>query len=481
MFRKINYLLLVACSVALMLGSCTKWDKHNRLVDPVLGRDLFQQISDNADLTRFTELLVKSGYDKVLGSSKTFTVFAPTNTALATLDAATINDSAKLKMFVGNHIATQSYYAASASVTMRIAMVNGKYNNMLGKTLEDANIILADQLASNGVLQVIDKMIPALSNTWEAFETSTVIPSKMKAYLQTLYRNVFDVTNAIQTGVDPLTGKPIYKPGTDSVRSNLYWTGVQDLRNESKQYTFIVLADAAWDAEVAKMRPYYATTTVDSTTNLASWDVARDLTVDGVYSRTATGLGTDTLVSKFLTRIPMQKAAILQTIKTSNGVIYVMGQVNTPIVNKLKPFYIEAENYSGTSNDRRGNTYFRDRYNPLTGKDFRDVLVSGHGVALFNINYKVPNSYSTKYKAYWVALNDFQTATYTQRLALDSSKATGFPYVTVALNDYNEIYLGEVTLLRYKSTLDVYLVAANSTTAAVNPLSCDYIRLVPQP
>ncbi|MEO7310739.1 MAG: fasciclin domain-containing protein [Chitinophagaceae bacterium] len=481
MFRKINYSLILACTVALMLGSCTKWDKHNELRDPALGKDLFQQVSESSDLSKFAELLVKSGFDKVIAGSKTFTVFAPTNAALATLDAATINDSAKLAMFVGNHIATQSYYTAAAATPLRIQMLNGKYNNLLGKKLEDANITIADKVAKNGVLQVIDKMIPPLSSTWEAFENNTLIPAKQRAYLQSLYRNVFDATNAIQTGVDPLTGKPIYKPGTDSVRSNLYWTGVQDLRNESKQFTFFVLADAAWDAEVLKMKPYYATTTTDSTIALASWDAARDLAVEGIYSTTGTGLATDTLLTKFLTRIPVQKSSIIQTIKTSNGVIYVMSQVNTPIVNKLKPFYIEAENYSSTSNDRRGNTYFRDRYNILTGKNFRDVLVSGHGVALFNIKYRVPNSYSTKYKAYWVALNDFQTAAYSQRLALDSSKAVGFPYTVVALNDYNEIYLGEVALLSYRSILDVYLVAANSTTAAVNPLVCDYIRLVPQP
>ncbi|MES2773017.1 MAG: fasciclin domain-containing protein [Bacteroidota bacterium] len=481
MFRKINYLFLLACSTALFLGSCKKWDKHNELTDASLGKDLFQKVSESSDLSKFAELLVKSGYDKVIASSKTFTVFAPTNAALATLDAGIVNDSTRLRLFVGNHIATQSYYTASAATQMRIPMLNGKYTNILGKKIEDATITIADQLAKNGVLQVIDKMVPALSNTWEAFETNTAIPAKQKAYLQSLYRNVFDITNAIQTGVDPLTGKPIYKPGTDSVRSNLYWTGVQDLRDESKQFTLFVLADAAWDAEVNKMKPYYITGTVDSTTSLSNWDVARDLAIEGAYSTLGTGLGTDTLETKFKTRIPVLKSAITQTIKTSNGVIYVIGQVNTPLENKLKPYYIEAENYFGTRVDRRGNTYFRDRFNPLTGKDFRDVLVTGHGVALFNINYRVNNAYSAKYKAYWVALNDFQTATYTQRLALDSATATGFPYTTVALNNYSEIYLGEVTLLRYKSTLDVFLVSANSTTAAVNPLVCDYIRLVPVP
>ena len=146
---------------------------------------------------------------------------------------------------------------------------------------------------------------------------------------------------------------------------------------------------------------------------------------------------------------------------------------------KIQQFYIEAENYRTTSADRRGNTYFRDRFNSVTNKDFRDVLVFNHGLALFNINYRLNNVYSTKYKVYWVALNDFQTTTFTQKLGIGSAASTTFPYTTVAVNNYNEVYIGEFTLPQYQSFLDIYLVAANTTVAATNPLACDYIRLEP--
>ncbi len=52
-------------------------DDHNAITDTAVDKDLFTRISENTNLSKFTELLTKTGYDKVIASSKTFTVFAP--------------------------------------------------------------------------------------------------------------------------------------------------------------------------------------------------------------------------------------------------------------------------------------------------------------------------------------------------------------------------------------------------------------------
>jgi hypothetical protein len=111
--------------------------------------------------------------------------------------------------------------------------------------------------------------------------------------------------------------------------------------------------------------------------------------------------------------------------------------------------------------------------------DYKDVLVLNHGVALFNIRYDLPEIPSIKYKAYWVAVNDFQTVTFTQKLGIGTAASTTFPYTTVDLNKLNEIYIGEFSVPKYAPIFNIFLVAANSTTAAANPLVCDYIKLVP--
>jgi hypothetical protein len=451
-------------------------DDQTAVTDPSLNKNLMELISAKADLSTFAGYLKQTGYDAVIASSRTYTVFAPGNTELATLDAAIKNDPVKLKLFIGNHIATQLYSTKEVTTTTRIQMLSGKYNNMKGTAIGTGAITTADTYASNGLLQVVSKMLPALENCWEFVTNNSQAPAKQKAFMLSLFRNVFDPTNGVVIGVNPTTGAPIYQAGTDSVYTNLFWNKVYDLRDEKKQFTLFMLADAAWDADQVRFNPYFITNTPDSNKLVTGWNVVRDFAVDTLYEP---GTVPDTVTSKFGTRVPVERSAIVNTIRTSNGIVYIMSRINVQPASKLKTILIQGENYSGTSHDRRSNTYFRERFNPLTGLDFRDVEVLNHGVALFNIRYQIEEVPSIKYKAYWVAVNDFQTATYSQRLAPGIATATTFPYTVVALNDFNEVYLGEFTLAQYQPVYNMYLVAANSTTQAVNPLVLDYIKLVP--
>lgn len=237
-----------------------------------------------------------------------------------------------------------------------------------------------------------------------------------------------------------------------------------------------MLEDAAWDTEVTKYTPYFVTGTPDSNKLVTGWNVLKDFAIDTVYNPSAIP---DTIVSKFGTKLPVNRSAIVKTIKTSNGIIYILNKADVQPASKFKPYLIEGENYAATSHDRRGNTYFRDRFNSLTGKDFKDVLFFNHGVALFNVRYDITEVPSIKYKAYWVAVNDFQTTTHTQKLGIGIAASTTFAYTTLAVNNPSEVYIGEFTMTQYKPVYNIYLVAANTTVAATNPIVCDYIKLVP--
>lgn len=473
-----QFLLLSAALLVLQLFSgCSKTkDDRNSVGDESLKLNLFELVSANPQLSTFKEYLIKTGYDKVISSSKNYTVFAPVNSALTSLDPAVVNDVAKLKMFIGNHIGLQTYRTADAQTQTRIAMLNGKYNNMLGKQVEDAVITTADKYANNGLLQVIDKALPALDNCWDFLSNSSDAPVKQKTFMLSLFRKVFDVSNAIVVGVNPSTGEPIYQAGTDSVFTNLFWNRVHDLQQEKKQYTLFMLTDAAWDAEVAKFTPYFVTNTADSNTLVTSWNVVKEFAVDTVYQPSSIPA---VVTSKFGTQLPVDRAAIVKTIKTSNGIVYIMNKLDVQPASKFKTITVEAERYNASSINRNSNTYFRDRFNSITGFDFRDVLVLNHGVALFNLRYDIPEVPSIKYKAYWVAVNDFQTATHTQKLGIGTATSTTFNYTTVPLNSYAEAYIGEFTVSKYAPVFNIYLTAANSTSNAVNPLVCDYIKLVP--
>lgn len=472
-----RHTVFLSAFLVLLAAGCKKMtDEHNEVTDPSLKQNLMQLIDANPSLTTFAGLLRQTGFDKDLLSSKNYTVFAPDNSQLAALDPVILNNASRLRSFISNHIAGQRYLTTTVTSLRRIQMLSGKYSAMLGTNIEGVGITTADKYAANGILQVISGLLPALDNCWEFMTNNPLAPIKQSAFVQSLFRNVFDTSNAVILGINPNTGEPIYQAGTDSVFTNLFWNQVYDLRDEKKQFTYFMLTDAAWDVEVNKYKTYFPTSTTDSTTMTASWNVVRDFAIDTVYNPATIP---DTIFSKTGTKLGIDRAAIVRTIKTSNGIVYIMNKLDVQPLHKFKTYLIEAENYTATSNDRRNNTYFRDRFNTTTGKDFRDVLVLNHGVALFNIRYRITEMPAVKYKAYWVALNDFQTATHTQKLGIGTATSTTFGYTTVPLSNFSEVYIGEFTNPRYWPTYDIFLTAANSTTNAVNPLVCDYIKLVP--
>lgn len=467
--------LLVTMTV-MSLGCKKMTEEHNAIGDPMLQKNVFEIISQNPSLSTFARYLVETGLDKELASSKSYTVFAPSNESLILMDAALRGNPAKLKQFIANHITEELVRFSNATPKKRVLMLNGKFNSIAPFSIESAVSTQANQYASNGILHTINMSVNALDNCWEFIAGNAAAPVKQRTFLQSLFRNVFDSTNATIVGINPSTGDPIYQKGTDSVFTNLFWRNVHDLRDETKQFTAFILADGGWDAERAAYARFFATGSADSTTFATAWNIVRDFAVDTLY--TPSGLP-DTVVSKFGAKLPINKNSIVATIKTSNGYVYVMSTMPVAPALRFTTRVIEAERYSVASHNRRSQTFFRDRFNDLTRRPYSDVLVLNHGTALFNLRYDLAEMPSIRYRAFWVAVNDFQTATFTQRLGVGSPLSTLLPYTSVVANTRGEVFLGEFTLATYSPMFSLFLTAANSTANAANPLVCDYIKLVP--
>ena len=444
-------ILIIAVVLGSAITGCNKWKDHNGLSDPASGIDLFQQIQSTPELSRFAELLTKSGYDKVIAGSQNYTVFAPVNEALASLDPAVVNDSAKLRLFVGNHISNQLQQTGSDTV-LRLPMINGKYNNLLKMQFDEATITTANKFGKNGLLHIINKAVPALPNAWEFVQRDPLMPIYQQNAMLALKTN----------------------GGDQAFLKNVY-----DLSDEKKQYTFFAIADTVWQKEFGKFFPFFATSTADSTLTFTSMAILNDLAIEGAY--TPANLP-DTVLSKFNTKVGIDKNAIVQTVKVSNGIVYLMRNLTVLPKHRFQPIIIQGENYTSSKLDRRINTYIRDRFNPVTGKDFRDVLVFGHGTAEYYLGYRLANVPSLRYKAYWVALHDNinnNTGTFKQKLGIGTPTAPDIPYITVSTNNYKEEYLGEFQVKAFKPTLDIFLTADNNTNSDLNKITVDYIRLEP--
>ena len=469
-------LIAVLFACAFVFATCSKkWDEHNAITDPLVGNNLYQNISKNAALTKFSDYLVKTGYDKVLASSKSYTVWAPTDAALATLDPAIVSDTAKLKLFVGNHIANQSYLTNAAE--QRIAMLNGKYMTVAGTKFDSATITTANQYASNGIYHLIDKFIPRYTSCWEFMVNSTTSPL-MKTYLLTQNYNFFDATVATQTGVNS-QGLPVYDTTTGLIKKNHFLEDALDVSDEKGQYTMILLTDAAFTTEYNKLTPWFKTGSTDSTNKLSSFWLTKDLVFKGAYTLAQLP---DTLLSVTGVKVPVNKPSIIASYKTSNGWVHVMSKVDFTLAYKFPPLVIQGENPTFFAADRTANTFYRARNSPLTGLNYTDILMQNYNYANYYINYLVKNVNSMRYNAFWVAVNDVQTTPlWSQRLAIDSTtNVANLPFVTVAYQNYTEVPLGQLSIANYRN-LNLFVMGPTtaSSSGGNNSIVLDYIKLVP--
>lgn len=484
--------LLIALIFTIIFSGCKKWDDSQTLVTPDLGQNLFDAIAANTSLSKFTAYIQKSGVDVILRSSKAFTVWAPSDDALLSLDPAIVSDSAKLRSFVLNHISNQSYFTRDAQISLRIPMLNGKYHNFFGTKIEDANITTADKFVSNGVLHVIDKPMLVLPNLWD-FINSTTAQYLQNSFIAGLNFQSFDPTLATIDSISALTGLPVYHPGTGVFTKNTFNEKVFDLRREDKQYTYFVIANAGFTLKADSLKPYFKATGTTTTDSLDKWNIVKDLVVDTLYA-TAASIPS-ILISKFGISVPVNKTLIIDTKKLSNGVVYVLSLSDVTTASKFQQTIVQGENPSGFLSDKTGNTNYRVRKNLATNQNYTDILVSGHGVTTYYAYYWVSEMPSAKYNVYALAVNDFQTAALTQTIVVNYltppiPPATTPPGTTIfttlatlsyavplstAVGAYNEILLGQFTSTSF-GTLEIRLRAVGTT-----PIVLDYLRLVPIP
>lgn len=400
-----KYLLLACCLVACML-SCKKWDDHTAPVTAALDETLASYIGKQPNLSVFNGYLIKTGLDKTLGASRSYTVWAPSNDALAALDPAIVSDTAKLKAYLLNHISGQQFFTRQATDSIRVPLLNGKRVYFYRLKYDDANITKADTYVRNGVLHVIDKGIAPLPSIWEYIQSTTATYSQ-NAYIAAQVYNVQDPSKAVLDSINPITGEPVYKPGTGIVQINTFRTKVYDVANEDSLYTYVVLSNSAFTTETGRELPYFKSVDPDKTNSNAAWNTVKDLAIKGLYQP---GQLPAAFVSRFGVHVPIDPAAIVETRKASNGVIYVVSASAADMTEKIPAVLVQGETpvaFRFTDTKYTTKIFYRQRTNPNTGQSFNDIYLNlGSSGANFYADYITNGLYAVKYKVYWVALND---------------------------------------------------------------------------
>lgn len=501
------FLMTVSCIL-----SCKKWDDHIALDSASLGKTIYEQMSENSDLSLFVSYVDKMNLDTLLNSSRNLTVFAPDNEAFANLPDSVKSNDAAIRRFLLNLIALKSYYIRDQTDTSRILMMSGKRVLFANNQFGDADFASSDNVARNGVFHVLKEVVLPLPNIWE-FINATKETYKQNAYVASLNYEGQDISQAEIDSIDLETGEPVYKSGTGIVQINTFKQKVCDVGNEDSLFTYIVLTDAAFGQAEATLKPFFKANSEDTVIFNADWYTSKDMVFSGLYDNINSQ---QTLVSKFGVHYNLNPSTIVSSYKVSNGIVYVVNTAETSLQEKIPVVYIQGENPIGFSSETESaleDIFYRKRYNPITKDTFNDIYVNrGSSGANFYVDYSTNNLLSTTYKVYWVALNDYvvsgqgddaygTTANLNQIVQVLNNDSLS----TVLFNEtgvvepytYTETYIGEFVndaynwLLSYPDSMPdgssylsnpatkiIRLQAPSSNSSPYN-LTLDYLKFVP--
>ncbi len=354
---------LFCCAICVATTSCSEFDDYNSVVadtTPSANYTLWENISQNPQLSDFASLVRRTGIDSILNQTHNYTVWAPMN---GTFDAAvfqSLDDKALLRQFVKNHIASYTH-RASGNIGDKVLMLNEKSYKFQGNgtyTFDDVALKECNLPNSNGLLHTLNGVAAYYPSLYE-FVTDSILAKGYDidslqnfflkyetTYLDTEHSVVGSIVNGMQTYVDSVM-----------VTENTLWKTLNaKIQKEDSTYSFLLPTNKAWNSTYDKIKVFYnylptmtaqafvganiananATMELDN----AYWQdslTTRYLTRNLIYSnndgynqwlvKEASPLGCDTLRSTTGNKLSNPTAILAETkqeLKMSNGKAYLV-------------------------------------------------------------------------------------------------------------------------------------------------------------
>ena len=282
----------MAAAALLAATSCSDFSDYNDT--PVSDvqqaeRTLWDNISQNDQLSDFATLVKKAGFDDELSQPHYYTVWAPLNgtydaSSLMSADSATV-----LYQFVKSHIAEYNH-SVSGLVDERIHALNrksfafegdGQYT-YAGQTLRQLNLP-----NSNGIMHLLDGAARFYPNLYEYLFSCEGIDS-VATFFKRYETSVLDTKNSVLGPT--INGKQTYIDSVMITSNSLLNRIKAKLDKEDSTYTMLVPTNEAWLAhydKISKCYNYINTTVaqnIDEATSTSSAPTA-SVTVDAAYTK----------------------------------------------------------------------------------------------------------------------------------------------------------------------------------------------------
>ena len=277
--KRTTYIPILAAMLGLgaFVACSDEWDRH---YDPS-GKDsaadaptLWQQVCAKSELAEFCRVLKYVGYDQVLQSPQSLTVWAPALTheqadsvidlydqqkkSIITMPDGTVRsvqdkDNKAITQFVQNHIALYGRSVATSG-TDTIQMMNGKKKILTANTIQDVPFASKNIVASNGILYTLATPITFLPNVREALGTLQAPLDSVYNFFEHFDNYSLDESSSVQRSI--VDGKIVYADSVLTLNNTLYNT-LGWIAREDSNYLFIAPTNEVWKSEYEAYLPYF--------------------------------------------------------------------------------------------------------------------------------------------------------------------------------------------------------------------------------
>ncbi len=395
--RTFKFSLLVAITVGFLITACSneEWDRHfnNTDVDQI-DQSLSDIIKNNPNLSIFYRMMEISGYDKVLASSQTFTVWAPVDSDTAWNDfeylktaPAILIDTQSIRELVGNHISRFSY-PTSGLDSQRLFLLSNKITDfkLISNKLYFSKCPLEDIVnipAKNGILHTISGYYPYVPSHWEYM---TRLPG-----LDSLY-NYFQSLISVDDYGDEY---------------NAIFSEYAQLDSDDSTYTFLAPNNIAWKKALDNAMMYHK---IYEDVKGLQWEYSKRAIIKNLFfTQVSDPTGLDSIIStkKTVFHDVDNLFAGAMKINASNGPLFVTDTLRMKATDSwYKKIMVQAE-FNGYGRDF-ANADLYNRSSVGTGFEASDKryiylkCTSSSNLQKTSATFGLPNVLSAKYNLYVV-------------------------------------------------------------------------------
>lgn len=395
-------ILSIVLSAILFTNCDDKWDEHYN--QDTLGNpeyNLNEYIAQTSELSIFNQLLKTTGYDKVLATSQSYTVWAPVNNALISIDTT---DTDLARKIVRNHITRGSI--SSITDNQSVKMLNGK---KIGYVYDGSNYIFGDNYVvsannptTNGLCNIIDGYAPALDNLWEFIGKNENLDS-LEAFIYGQSDTTFDALNSTYLGKDS-ADQMIYDSSA-WIYSNAVLENYGAINNEDSVYTALLPDNDAWDEAYSRISNYYNFPDdaggAERQSNFTKFRLINDMLYEGRIDDPGSLTSiTSTRGTTFSNPAEVFDNAY-QTHDLSNGIAFITNQMPNIDTSWFKKIKVEAEEVDNRTNY---NCLIYTRTSYGSGLDIsknKYILVDPTADEPY-VEFSIPNTLSATYNIYCV-------------------------------------------------------------------------------